>query len=148
MAKKTEVKKEVHTKNSVKLLRPNVYLGTYSGGVIPKQKFDDLLKNGFTSYDSDRNKYSIAGFDFTYAEHVLYEDEGGNLQVLVDYLNEYCPGDTISANISLTLYQRIKAGDTIFIDNIKLHSLPGNTLLSAGDTSIIAGKAMKCVISK
>jgi len=132
------------------LLLPGVYFGNtgLAGGVYPKKEFDDLLKKGFTAHDSVGNKYQIVGFDFTYAERNLYEDSIGNLEVLVDYMNEYCVGDTISSGISGSIYERIKEGDTVYIDHVTLLKNPGNTLLSANDTSELLGKGLKCVIVK
>jgi hypothetical protein len=128
---------------------PRTYIGgTYSGGPITKIEFDQLLKKGFTAHDTLGNNYRIVGFDFTYAERNLYEDSIGNLQVLVDYLNEYCPGDTVSTGISNSIYDRIKPGDTVFIDHVQLRALPGNTLFSPGDSLALSGKGMKCVIVK
>ena len=133
-----------------KILRPNVYLDSsnYSGGEIPKKELDDLLKKRLTAHDSSGNNYRIIGFDFTYAERNLYEDSIGNSEVLVDYMNEYCPGDTITTDISGSIFDRAKAGDTVFIDHIQLMPYPGNTILSPTDTAIIAGKGLKCIIVK
>lgn len=135
---------------SKKILRPNVYLDSsnYSGGEIQKKELDDLLKKQLTARDSSGNYYKVIGFDFTYAERNLYEDSIGNSQVLVDYMNEYCLGDTITADILASIFDRTKAGDTIFIDHIQLIPYPGNVTLSPADTAVIAGKGLKCVIVK
>lgn len=137
-------------KGHAKLLKPTTYLGNsdFSGGVMPKAEFKQMLRKGFSSRDSFGNKYTIVGFDFTYAERNLYEDSVGNDEVLTDYLYEYCPGDTVSSNITNNIYGRIKAGDTVFVEHVKLRILPGNTLLSAADTNLIEGRGMKCVIVK
>ena len=139
-----------------KLFVPPVYLGNsdYSDGPIKKTLFDSLLKQGLKSHDSLGNIYRVIGFDFSYAERNLYEDSVANLIVLTDFSSEYCPGDTISADISRStensesIYKRTKGGDTVYFDHIRLSVLPGNKILSANDTLPVLGKGMKFVIIK
>jgi hypothetical protein len=125
---------------------PDVYLGAsdYRGGVIRKPAFDSLLKMGLRSRDSLGNKYQVQGFDFTYGERNIYEDSAANLQLITDYQLEYCPGDTVSRGISSSIYERTKAGDTIFIDKIRVARLRGDV----PDSITIVGRPMKCVIVK
>ena len=139
-----------------KLFIPPVYLGhsAYSGGAIRKQLFDSLLKQGLSAHDSLGNIYRVAGFDFSYAERNLYEDSVANLVVLTDFQSEYCPGDTISLDLSLatetspSIYQRTKAGDTVYFDHIRLFAQHGNKIFPSLDTLPILGRGMKFTITK
>jgi hypothetical protein len=118
--------------DTVKKKKPKVavYLGhsNISGGRISKQLFDSLAKQGLTAKDSLGNYYKVDGFLFTYAELNFYEDSVGTLTPMTDYRQEYCEGDTFTANVSATLYQRTKQGDTLYFDQVSLISpkgLPG-----------------------
>lgn len=95
-----------------------VFLGRsdISGGDISKHVFDSLLKQGLTARDSAGHICKVNGFMFTYAELKLYEDEVGKLIWLMDYLSEYCAGDTVTSNISGSIYDRTKVGDTLYFD--------------------------------
>ncbi len=85
------------------------------------------------------------GFEFGYAERMLYEDSLGSLMVVVDYLTEYCPGDTISGGISASIYDRIKVGDTMYFDRVSILKPVGN---SDEEGNVISGKGMKFFITK
>lgn len=124
-----------------KKMKVQAYLGhsDISGGKISKRLFDSLMKQGITAKDSLGNYYKVDGFLFTYAELNIYEDSVGNLVPMTDYREEYCEGDTLSANVSSTLYQRTKVGDTVYFDQISL--IPPKGRPGA------AGKAMKFEIS-
>lgn len=137
-----QVKSNIADKKKVFL--PQAYLGNsdYYSGTIKKDVLSNLLKQGLTSKDAAGNKYKVTGFEFAYSERALYEDSVGNLQVLVDYMFEYCPGDTLSSGISSVIYDRFKAGDTVFFNRI--HVLKPNA--ASGD--IVSGKGMKFVITK
>ncbi len=129
-----------------KTFMPQAYLGNtnYKGGNVKKDELSKLLRLGVTSRDSVGNSYKVTGFEFAYAERMLYEDSLSNLMVEVDYLTEYCPGDTLSAGVSGSIYERMKAGDTVYfnkIDVLRTHAgQPG------GD--VIVGRGMKFVIVK
>ncbi len=136
-------------KSTSNILLPTVYLGKsdYSGGNIRKDDFDRLLKQGLTSRDSAGNKYKVMSFDFNYVERELYEDSIGNLKIMADVYFEYCPGDTISGNIAASIYDRVKAGDTIYVDRVKVAKYL-NKSMKATDTLVIGAKGMKFVITK
>jgi hypothetical protein len=147
-----------------RIFKPMVYLGQsqVSGGPIKKEEFNTLLKQGLTSRDSLGDKYKIVSFDFIYGERTLYEDSVGNLKVLVDFNTSYCPGDTITYDMARTIhaeqsktgeespgiYDRIKPGDTIYFDHIRVERLAKNSVISLSDTIPIAGKGMKFWIVK
>jgi len=118
-----------------------VYLGhsSITGGTVPKQEFDSLLKEGLWGKDSSGVEYKVTGFNFNYAERNIYEDSTGGPMVLTDYMMEPCIGDTVDAIIAATIYKRTKAGDTVFIDQLKL---------LRPDNQTAAGKALKVVIGK
>ncbi len=118
-----------------------VYLGhsSIAGGTVPKQEFDSLLKQGLLGKDSSGVEYKVTGFNFNYAERNVYEDSTGNPIILTDYLIEPCLGDTVDAIIAATIYKRTKAGDTVYIDQIKL---------LRPDNETAAGKSLKVVIGK
>ena len=105
-----------------KIFLPTVYLGKseYKGGAIKKETFDELLKQGLTSRDSLGNRYTVVGFQFSYAERKVYEDSLGNLQMLTDLAEEYCPGDTLTAGIAESIYERTKPGDTLYFDQVNV----------------------------
>jgi hypothetical protein len=128
-----------------RILMPQAYLGNsdYKGGVIPKAELSKLLKQGLTSRDSLGNRYKVAGFEFAYSERMIYEDSLGTLFSTFDMLSEYCIGDTLSAGIAGSIYDRFKIGDTVYINRVKVIKPMGT-----GDGMEIAGRGMKCVIAK
>lgn len=155
-------------KGNEKIFMPSVYLGhsDKKAGPLQKAEFVNLMKQGLTSHDSLGNNYKVTGFDFSYAEQKLYEDSAGKLVMMVDMSAEYCPGDTLasdiaynvhtlsspylndSADIPKGLYDRVKAGDTLYFDHIHLVKAGKNSALSMADTASIAGHGMKFYIVK
>lgn len=165
---------EQHPQNNNKnahIFKPPVYLGKseYTGGPIKRDVFNNLMKQGLMSHDSLGNNYRIVGFDFGYAERKLYEDSVGNLITMMDFLSEHCPGDTLAADITQTrsvqitnyldgspdssedvsrsIYNRVKLGDTLYFDKV-LVSRYINTTQSLPDTSAILSRNMKFWIVK
>ena len=138
------------SKDAKKIMYPTVYLGhsEFKGGNIRKEEFDKLLKDGLTSKDSMGNRYKVLGFEFNYAERQLYEDSAGNLKVMTDFLFEYCPGDTITSNISASIYERTKPGDTVFVNKVMVVKYINKTDKTLPDTAAILAKGLKCVIVK
>lgn len=137
-AKTTEHKKDTSTVPFVP-----TYLGKtfeYKGGQIPKAKFDELLHKGITAKDSLGNVYNVIGFTFSYVERNLYEDSVGKLQIMSEYLSEYCPGDTLPADIAASIYERTKQKDTAYFDGI--------TLRKQSDGAGAYGKPMRFIITK
>jgi len=119
--------------NLPKLLFPYLGNSNYSEGFIPKRAFDSLLKQRITARDSNGNSYKVTGFTFSYGERNLYEDSIGNLMMLTDYFSEYCVGDTITPAIRYMLNDnRTKAGDTAYIESIKVILSEGRTLRTKG----------------
>lgn len=119
-----------------------VFLGKSLSGAdlkISKKDFDTYMKQGLTAKDSSGQPMQFHGFMFTYGERNLYEDSAGSLIVLTDLMAEYCFGDTLSANISSNLYQRSKAGDTAYIDDIQLVDVHGKSKL---------GRSMRIILTK
>ena len=151
-----------------RIFMPGVYLGhsENKGGPIKKDASTSLMKQGLTSHDSLGNRYKVTGFDFSYAEQKLYEDSSGNMVMMTDMSAEYCPGDTLasdiaynvhmlksayltdSADIPKGLYERVKPGDTLYFDHIKVIKYGKNATLSMSDTATIAGRGMKFYIVK
>jgi len=154
--------------SSEKIFMPTVYLGhsENKGGPIQKEAFTNLMKQGLTSHDPSGNRYKVIGFDFSYAEQKLYEDSAGNMVLMTDMSAEYCMGDTLAADIAydghmlksayLTdsadipkgLYERIKPGDSLFFDHVRVIKYGKNATLSVSDTATIAGRGMKFYIIK
>ena len=132
-----------------KVVRIPVYLGhsSFTGGSVPKRVFDSLLKQGLTAHDSLGVTYRVLAFDINYAESQLYEDSVGNLMHLTDYQLEFCPGDTVTAGIAASIYQRTKEGDTMYFDHIKLAKFTDNVVYSS-DSNYTMGRGMKFEISK
>jgi len=129
-------------KDSVVIPYIHVYLGKsqYTGGTIPKAKFDELLKQGVTSRDSLGNSYTVVGFTFSYAERNLYEDSVGKLMIQSDYLSEYCEGSMLPDHVLNAMMERTKPKDTAYFDNI--------TLRKQSDNSGAYGKPMRFVITR
>lgn len=146
-----------------KVLEPQAYLGNSAnlGGNIQKTTFTDLMKQGLTAKDSLGRQYKVIGFNFTYAERNLYEDSVGNLMVKADFSTTYCHGDTLPEVLtryipasqskigeeSPGIYQRVKAGDTVYFDRISLLRHTPDAPLPPDSTAIL-GKGMKFVIVK
>ncbi len=136
-----------------KVFVPAVYLGKseFRGGPIKKDEFSNLLRQGLTSHDSSGNRFKVVGFNFGYGERQLYEDSVGNLQVMIDYASEFCPGDTVSDNIARnpngSIYERVKPGDTIYFErvNVVRFSSKNKTL---PDSTAFLGRSLKCWIVK
>ena len=128
-----------------RVLMPQAYLGNSDrwGGVIGREEFARLLSQGLHARDSAGNNYKVAGFEFMYGERQLYEDSAGHPMVMIDYLSEYCPGDTLSAGIAASLYDRLKAGDTAYFNRVEvLRAKPGEP------GTVIMGKGMKFALTR
>ncbi|MCW3120650.1 MAG: hypothetical protein JWQ38_142 [Flavipsychrobacter sp.] len=149
-------------KAPAKAFVPPVYIGEsdYKGGPIQPSRFSTLLRQGLTSYDSLGNHYKIVGFDFSYAERKVYEDSVGTLMKITDFMSEHYMGNMIGADLGtdadtssdkeviLSLYQRVKPGDTVYFDHIMLNKIGSNPLFNVPDSVAIAGKGIKCIIVK
>ncbi len=146
-----------------KVFIPPVYLGhsDLKGGPIQKDQFNSLLKQGISCHDSAGNKYRVVSFDFGYSERRLYEDSVGNLVKMMDYSAEFCMGDTIgkdltttrapavkdpfygdqdSSDVSKSIYDRVKPGDTVYFYHVTVAkyidattSLPDSSGIRAGN---------------
>ena len=150
------------TKTPAKPFVPPVYLGEsdYKGGPIQKDKFSTLLRQGLSSHDSLGNYYKVYGFDFTYAERKVYEDSVGNLMKLTDLISEHYPGNMIGKDLAtdadtsgegevmLSLYQRIKPGDTVYFDHIQVTTIGKNSLVPLPDSIPVTARGFRCVIVK
>jgi hypothetical protein len=65
------------------------------------------------------------------------------LLVDIDYLSEYCTGDTLSTGISNSIYDRLKVGDSAFFNKIDiLRTVPGKPAM------VVSGIGMKFYITK
>lgn len=126
-----------------KVFMPQSYLGStaYFSGTIPVDVLAGLLKQGVSSRDTAGNSYKVVGFNFSYAERRIYEDSAANPMLVVDYLSEYCPGDTLSSAVSSYLGERLKPGDTLYYQNVSI-SKP-----SMENASIIC-KGMKITVGR
>ena len=124
---------------------PVITLGNsgFSGGPIRVSLFDSLLRQGIHSRDTTGNILTIVSFNFNYLERVLYEDSAGDMHMMVDYSKEYCPGDTVTTNVSGSIYEHAKSGDTVIIDQVLLTKIRPNQ-----KTDTFLGKSLKCVLTK
>ena len=168
--KKPDDKSAQNNKKNTHIFKPPVFLGhsEYTGGPIKKEVFNNLMKQGLISKDSLGNRYRIVEFDFGYAERNLYEDSVGNLVAMMDYLSEHCPGDTLpvditqtkhteisnyldgdpdSGDVSRSIYNRAKPGDTLYFDKIQVAKYISATQ-SLPDTSAILARSLKFWIVK
>lgn len=130
-------------KKKPKIVPIPVYFGNsdIDSGLVPKQVFDSLLKQGFTSRDSNGREFNVNSFMFTYCERALYEDSVGNPIILTDYLSEFCMKGKLEEYQLEALLYKSKPGDTLIIEKIMLTSAD-----SAKATGF--GKAMKLVIGR
>lgn len=130
-------------KKKPKIIPIPVYLGNsdIDSGVVPEQVFDSLLKQGFTSRDSNGRVFEVNKFMFTYCERNLYEDSIGNPIILTDYISEYSFDNKLKDYQLEALINKSKWGDTLIIEKITLISAD-----SAKSTGF--GKAMKLVIGR
>lgn len=131
-------------KAPAKLYRPKVYMGNseYSGGDIKRSVFDSLMAQGIRAQDSTGRRYLVLDFVLNYAERNMYEDSAGYLMVMTDLSSMQIKGDRIDAGLASSLKERIKGGDTMFIERIRLATIPP----AKPDT--LAGMPLKCVIIK
>lgn len=137
------VKHETPPNTRKRLLIPQLYLGgEFMGGKITTKEFERLMRKGVTARDSMGRSYKVIGFNVDFYEHMLYEDESGNSMIVTDRLSEFCLGDTLSHTAS-SLYNRIKAGDTVAFDQVVLAKIPAITRF---DT--ISGKGFVCSLVK
>jgi hypothetical protein len=160
---KTPADKQPEKKVARKAFEPPVYLGLSDkwNGTLSKKDFTDLMKQGLTSKDSLGRQYKVISFLFTYAERNLYEDSVGNLVVKPDFSTTFCNGDTLpeilTRNIPASeskvneatpgLYQRVKAGDTVYFDRISVVHYTPNTPLPPDSTAML-GRHMNFQITK
>lgn len=137
---KGDGKKAAATEQKAKENKLYAYLGhsDIRDGKVPKKVFDSLLRQGVTAKDSLGQVYKVDGFMFNYGERNLYEDSVGNLMVMTDMLSEYCPGDTLSTPIKRLFLPRTKAGDTAYIDQVKVQTPEGQKL----------AKGMRLILTK
>ena len=136
-----------------------VFLGNSEqrGGAIQRESFNNLLRQGLTSHDDANNKYKILGFDLGYAERGLYEDSVGNIIPVVDFASVHCNGEKIpaymeatgqvtkSGEVSMSLYERVKPGDTLYFERIRVVKYLTPT---EADTVSMIGKSMKFYITR
>lgn len=106
------------TKPPLKVTEVDVTLGrsALKGGPVSKKTFDSLLKQGIMGTDGAK----VTGFTFSYSEMNYYEDSLGNPIRVMDYMEEFCAGNTLSPIIGETIFQRTKPGDTAYIEHIKV----------------------------
>lgn len=130
-------------KKKPKIVPIPVYFGNsdIDSGLVPKQVFDSLLKQGFTSRDSNGRVFNVNSFMFTYCERNLYEDSVGNPIILTDYLSEFCMNGKLEEYQLDALLYKSKKGDTLIIEKI---------MLTSADSAKVTGfgKAMKLIIGR
>ena len=133
-----------------KLLLPQAYFAhtNFSGGVVKKDTLSKMLRKGIAVRDSVGNSYKVHGFEFGYAERGWFDDSAANPILVVDYLTEYCLGDTLSGGITSSIYDRLKPGDTLFINRVSVYRRPTNTATATTEDDVILSKGIKCVITK
>ena len=145
---KPPVKTEGNTAKSNKksLYMPVVTIGRsgYSGGLIKADQFKSILKDGLKSQDSTGQMLKVVSFNFTYGERGFFEDSAGEIHMMMDLMSEFCIGDTISSNVGGVIYERVKAGDTIYFSQIALEK----RWPKANKTDTFLGKSFKCAITK
>lgn len=133
-----------------KLLLPQAYFAStnFSGGVVRKDTLSKMLRKGISVRDSAGNAYRVHGFEFGYAERGWFDDSAANPILVVDYLTEYCLGDTLSGGITSSIYDRMKPGDTLFINRVSVYKNTNKKGEAVAEDDIILSKGIKCVIAK
>lgn len=133
-----------------KLLLPQAYFAStnFSGGVVKRDTLSKMLRKGIAVRDSAGNAYKVHGFEFGYAERGWFDDSAANPILTIDYLTEYCMGDTLSGGVKSSIYDRLKPGDTLFINRVSVYRRPTNTGNEATEDDVILSKGIKCVITK
>lgn len=131
-------------KAPAKPYRPRVYMGNseYSGGEIKRTVFTSLMSEELRAQDSTGKRYQVLEFVLNYAERNMYEDSAGYLMVMTDLSSMQIKGNHIDTSLISSLKERIKSGDTMFIERIRLATIPP----AKPDT--LAGMPLKCVIIK
>ncbi|MEI8279122.1 MAG: hypothetical protein WCG87_05110 [Bacteroidota bacterium] len=141
--KPTTAAKSTSSKPDLNYVPKNVdiYLGhsNITGGKVAKHEFDSLITQGIIAKDEKGNYYKVNGFNFTYGERSAAEDSIGNTIYVIDYLAEYCKGDTLSRAVMNGLSRRTKGGDTAYFDQIRVVSREGNP---------IPCKSLKIILSR
>ncbi len=95
-------------------------------GAMTVAAFRKQITERLQIVNDSANRWKIRGFDFQYAERGMYEDSAGNPLMVVEYLSEFCPGDSVSSGIRGQLPPRVKAEDTAFISRIRIADSAGN----------------------
>jgi hypothetical protein len=133
-----------------KILKPTTYLGKSdnSRGALQKNTFINLMKQGLSSRDSSGKMYQVVSFDFTYAEMSLYEDSLANLIVVPDYSSNHCHGNSLPEGIADSFYERIKPGDTVYMDNVLVVHYKNKNRDPLPDSTAFLAKGMKFLIVK
>ncbi len=129
---------------------PQVYLGDSKqvSGSMAKDELSRLMREGLSAHDSLGNAYTVTGFMFGYSERMLYEDSVGNLVVMTDYLSDYCPGNKLPESVSSSIYDRMKAGDTVHFNQVTLRRNAKSGGENGTDLGGIAGRGLKFLIVK
>ena len=128
--RKQKTGEESPVQDTIRTIRAFLGHSDRDGGQITKPVFDSLLKQGLTARDSFGGAYPVDGFTFSYAERNLYQDSLGKLVLMTDFYTEYCPGDRVSPAIANNLYDRTKAGDTAYFDNVKVKLRDGGQMIT------------------
>lgn len=118
-------------KNKKVVVGPPMALGNSgdTGSTMTATLFNTIARQGLKVADPKYGGAVVTGFSFTYGEHNVYEDSAGNFMGVIDYLTEYCPGDTLTVAIAASLIDRTKAGDTAYFDDIHLRLADGKTMI-------------------
>lgn len=124
-AQKPDKKKTTKAvKQVAKVHEVDVTLGHSSlkGGAVSKKVFDSLLKQGIMVAGGG----NVEGFMFAYSERNYYEDSVGNPIRVMDYWEEFCPGNQLTDAVKESIFYRTKPGDTAYMERIKV-KMPDGT---------------------
>lgn len=130
------------------VLFPDVFFAgsTVANGPVKVKDLETMLRSKLQAHDSSGTSYKVLGFDFTYAERGLFEDSAANLSFSFDYLTQYCPGDSLSDDIIKNIFDRLKAGDTVYVDHVRLTGMDNGPKASELDSIVFFGKSLKLAI--
>ncbi len=148
IAKNADDKKTDNMANkrkSINLYRPKVYLGNseFCGGPIKRATFDSLISHGLKCYDSMGRPFRIISYYINFYEHQFYEDASGNLTIMTDKSGELCHGDSLTQVKIESLRSRVKFGDTVIFESIRMLS-PAIT----GKNDTFRAATLNCYIQK
>ncbi len=111
-------------------------------GKLPVEQFKAFMNQPVYVKDSTGKEFRAYDYTFTYAERGLFQDSLGSPIVVTDYFSTTCPGGQMSQDWIQLFGDRVKPGDTAFIDQITVIDSSGKkpTIFVAAPLKIVLTK--------